>query len=265
VSDATTGVAALRMYDLAEARAPLAELWSAIASRLDSAPDALTWTGDLRAQSLDPGLVLGQTCGWPLVRHLRERVVVVGAFHHDIEDQTAPATYRSVLIAAEPGPIESFAGTVGAVSEWDSLSGYVSLGVAVADAGGQGRFFGRVIETGSHLASIDAVRSGAAALASIDAVTFALLARHRPTTTDGLVAVGRGPRVPTLPLITARRDPEPVRAAIEDALADPMTDRCRSQLLVRGFVRLDLSGYEPLARLGPIAESTLGSAPTAEA
>ncbi|NND76412.1 MAG: PhnD/SsuA/transferrin family substrate-binding protein [Ilumatobacter sp.] len=253
-----TGVAALRMYDLDEVRAPCEQLWSAVASRLDDAPRELTWTGAPGVEWSDPDLVLGQTCGWPLVTDLRDAVTVVGAFDYDIAGADGRPQYGSVLVASEARPLDAFRNTVAAVNGTDSLSGWVSLGVAVADAARPAPFFSRLVETGSHRASVEAVRSGDAALASIDAVSWALLERHVPSLTRGLVVVGNGPTVPTLPLITAAPDPEPLRDALDAALADPATADSRAVLLINGFHRLDLSSYEALVRLGPVASETLG-------
>lgn len=243
------GITALRMYDLPEIREPLQELWSSIAARLESAPIGLSWDGDMVGQWLHPQLVLGQTCGWPLVTALRNRVTVVGAFRYDLPGSAEGSRYRSVLVATEKRPLASFGGGVAAINDWDSLSGRVSLSVAIAAHGSPGSFFAETIHTGSHLASIEAVRSGDADLASIDAVSHALFERHRPELTAGLVVVGHGPLVPTLPLITARADPAALRIAIETSLADPTTAPCRRQLLITGFDPVNFASYESLANL----------------
>ena len=253
-----TDIATLPMYDLDEVRTPLGELWSAVGSRLADAPSELTWEGEPRAAWRDPALVLGQTCGWPLITDLRGLVTVVGAFDYDIEGASGLPMYRSVLIAIEPRSLDSFAGTVAAVNDRESLSGWVSLGVAMANRGGRAPFFSRLVKTGSHRASVEAVRSGVVAVASIDAVSYALFEKHLPALTRGLAVVGHGPTVPTLPLITTARDPEPLQVALEAAVADPATVGCREQLLLNGFSRLDLSSYLHLAGLGRTASDVLG-------
>lgn len=252
------GVAALAMYDFDEIREPVQELWAAVSGYLGDGPVELTWEGDLHEQWLDPSLVLGLTCGWPLITSLRDKVTVVGAFHYDIGDGVAAPIYRSVLVAAQPAPLRSFAAAVGALNDTDSLSGCISLGVAVAECSDLAPFFGEVVETGSHLASMAAVKSGRAALASIDAVTHALTQRYRPQLTDGLVVVGRGPAVPTLPLITAAPDPEPLRRALEKALTDPATAPYREDALITGFSPLDAADYDGLSALGEAAATALG-------
>ncbi len=251
------GVAALQMYDLPEIRGAVDELWRRIATELDADPPELTWDGDPVAVWQAPDLVLAQTCGWPLVTSLAGRVTVVGAFDYRLGDDNGAATYRSVLVARADRPLAELAGGVAAVNEADSLSGRVSLAVAVAPHAGERPFFESVIETGSHLASLEAVRDGHADLASIDAVTHALLARERPAAVAGLHVVGRGPAVPTLPLVTAATDPEPLRVAIGAAMADPATASCRDRLLIEGFVPVDASVYDGLLAFEPVADRIL--------
>ncbi len=250
------GVAALQMYDLPEVRSAADELWQRIAAELDGDLPALGWDADPQVAWQAPDLVLAQTCGWPLVTSLADRVTVVGAFRYRLDGDAGPR-YRSVLVAREQQPVAAFAGATGAVNEWDSLSGRVSLAVAVAPHATSGPFFGSVIETGGHLASIQAVREGRADLASIDPVTLALVSRERPEAVTGLHAVGRGPLVPTLPLVSAARDPQPLRRAIQEALRDPSTADCRARLLVDGFEPLDASAYAGLLAFEEIVARVL--------
>lgn len=259
------GIAALPMYDFAETREALQGLWSAIANRVDRSdreqlPAELSWGGDPEQTWLDPSLVLGQTCGWPLVTSLQGRVTVVGAFHHELGDQPDGPTYRSVIVATEDRPLASFAGSTGAINGWTSLSGCVSLGAAAAGVCERAPFFTDLIDTGSHVASLAAVTSGDAALASIDAVTFALVSRSRPDLVTDLEVVGRGPVVPTLPLITAADDPAPLQRAIASALADPTTSAWRDQLFISGFSPMTHEDYGGLSGLARRAERALGRA-----
>ena len=77
----TGPLAHLAMYDLVEVRDAAEALWRAIAARLGpDAPGALSWPAAIEAACREPGLVLGQTCGLPLVTALDGAVRVVGAF-----------------------------------------------------------------------------------------------------------------------------------------------------------------------------------------
>lgn len=252
-----TGFAALRMYDLPELRDAVGGLWGAISDRLPGTSAPLTWDGDRLSQWLDRDLVLGQTCAWPLVTTLASKVTVVGAFRYAGIEETPGAVYRSVVVAREDQPLSSFAGSVCAVNSWESLSGWVSLAHAVAPHAQGPAFFGEVVVSGGHAASIAAVRGGEADLASIDAVTYRLIEQHGPASVEGLTIVGRGPLVPTLPLITAAADPEPLREAIGAALEDPATRDQRARLLIEDFFALDERDIASVRDLGTVADRVI--------
>jgi len=255
---ADRGLACLRMYDLGEVVDAVDELWRSIRVRIPDAPPALSWEGDLAAQWSDPALVLGQTCGWPLVvAPLAGRVGVVGAFDYGVIG-SGRATYRSVVVARTARSLASFAGSVAAVNGWDSLSGWASLCAAVAPHGGGARFFERAVCTGSHVASIVAIQAGDADLAAIDAVTWSLLSRHRPGAVAGLEVVGHGPRIPTLPLITAG-EVSVVRAAVAAAIADPVTKVARRVLGIEQFVAVDAAHYSGVLALAARATMMMPS------
>ncbi len=245
------------MYDIAELRHALDGLWRAISVRMPNAPAVLDREGDVERQWLDRGLVLGQTCGWPLVERLAPDVTVVGAFSYRGIEETPGPWYRSVLVARDDQPLDSFAGRTAAVNGWESLSGWVSLAHGVAPHAAGRPFFGDVVVTGDHAASVAAVLGGDADLASVDAVTFALLARYQPSSVDGVTVVGGGPLVPTLPLITASSDPRPIRDAIVGAMADGATAGYRDSLLIEEFFPLDQTDYEPLKELRAAAEDLI--------
>ena len=250
------GFAALRMYDLPEIRDAVGAVWAAVADGLDTDAD-LVWDGDLGSQLVDPGLVLGQTCSWPLLERLGDRVTTVGAFGYARSEWDAGPAYRSVLIASEDRPLAEFAGGVAAVNDYESTSGWLSLANAIAPHVTERPFFADVILSGAHVRSMALVREGRADLAAIDGVTFRLFERYQPEVVEGLVEVGHGPRVPTLPLITGRADPEPARAAVAAALADPDLADALDRLMIESFHPLDHPDFEWLLEMGGTARAIL--------
>lgn len=253
-----TGVArraALAMYALAPIRPAVEALWSALRARVDWLSAELEWDVDLHELWTSPALEVSQACGWPLVTSLaplvrRGDVHVVGAFVYDIAQADGP-TYRSVLVAREPVDPGALRMHRAAVNGFDSLSGWVSLRWGAL--GGAGEWPGTVVVTGAHLDSLRAVVDGEADLASLDAVTWALLERHHPELTERVVVVGNGPRVPCLPLIAGpvvgAAGVDELRAALGSIAADPAASAIRSALLIDGFVPLDGSAYEGLHSL----------------
>ena len=98
------------------------------------------------------------------------------------------------------------------------------------------------LQTGGHRLSAEAVATGRADIAALDAVTYRLLATHTPEM-SALKVVGLTDPTPGLPYITALgRDPDPIHAATRDAIA-ALTAEDRDILGLRGLVRIPVESY----------------------
>ena len=229
---------ALSMYDLPGVEADVDILWRAIAERIDAEP-VRQRPDDLHHHWASGAYILSQTCGFPLVDELDGMVDVVGVFTTAVSSER-PGHYRSVIIA----PLENNSGPV-AMNSWDSLSGYVSLACYLqrhAEASNAPRPDVRL--TGGHRHSLAAVASGAACLASIDAVTFDILSRTEPDHVAKVQRVGVGPLVPCLPLVTPDRSAVVrLRRGIAAALQDSGTATAQRNLSITGFLSLDQSDF----------------------
>lgn len=239
--------AALGMYPFVPLIGAWDRLYATVASSVVGAPTTLRWDLDPHDTWLSPQLVVGQTCGWPLVTALRYRVRPIGAFVH-ILDGAPNHVYRSVIVSHRDTTLEDLWGSRAAINSVDSLSGNISLLATLP--GAHPHWPGEVVWTGAHVASIEAVRSHTADVASIDAQTWAFLQRDAPNLIDGLVVVGRGPRVPHLPLILpAGASDESVaewRSAFAEAVRSASLSDALDTLMIEGFVALDLSDYDEL-------------------
>lgn len=117
-------------------------------------------------------------------------------------------------------PLERLRGARLAFNGPDSMSGIIALTRDLAALGEDvATLFAERLETGSHRASIRAVATGRADACAIDCRSWDLARRHEPAA-QGVVAVGWTARRPGLPLITARRTPEPIVAALRKILAE---------------------------------------------
>lgn len=247
-------VASLPMYDWPELQAANDVLWEAIAERLAAAgardvPQALTRAEDLRAVWTSPALVLAQTCGYPLLKTLGGRVQLLATPRYRAPGCEGPFR-RSAIVVPAQAQAEGLADLRGrrcALNDRMSDSGMNLLRAAVAPLAGGEPFFSQVVVTGSHLASAEAVASGAADLAAIDAVTFAHLQRLRPAVARGLRVAAWTARTPGLPLITAGATDPAVRLALQQALSDvardPQLAEVRDTLLLDGFTPLPIHYY----------------------
>jgi ABC-type phosphate/phosphonate transport system substrate-binding protein len=115
-----------------------------------------------------------------------------------------------------------------------------------------GRFFGSILITGSHAASLRALVRDEADAASIDNVTFALLAEHRPETVREVRVLAATAPSPTPPFVTPAPSSERLRAllfaALNDALADLARARPDDGLHLRSLERASSETYAPLLR-----------------
>jgi ABC-type phosphate/phosphonate transport system substrate-binding protein len=237
------------MYDLPEVAADIDALCGTLGAILDGRHDR---PRDLAAHWRRGDFVLSQTCGLPLVGYLSGEVV--GTFVH-AGVGTSPGRYRSVVVARAGSSGRTLPRRAAVNDVW-SLSGWVSL-LAVAD--GLGPFEDHPLMTGSHRASIAAVSTGGADIASIDAVTFALLARHAPDELIGIEVVGEGPDVPELPLVTSRAAlVEPLRDALVAAMSSAALAPHLERLLVTGFIPRERGDY---AEVAVLAGGVLGELP----
>lgn len=246
---------ALRMYDLPELRGATDSLAAGLLAALrragfDDLPDGLDRELDYKSQWTEPDLLLAQTCGYPLATFLQGRVRYLATPAYD-----APFCegfdYRSLLVVREGDAarsLEDLRGRRAAINQPYSQSGYNTLRHAVAPLAREGRFFAEVIETGGHLGSAAAVAEGRADLAALDAVTHALLQRHRPAALAGLRVIGATAPAPNLPFITrlASSDEEVrrLRGALAEVVADPALAEARAALLLKDIAALPDGAYD---------------------
>lgn len=246
------GLANLGMYPFEGVRWAYDRFWEAVHDRLDWVPPQLDHRADLHESWLRSDLVVGQTCGWPLVAELRDRVRVVGTFTA-ATPHAEGYSYRSMLVARRAGAPADFTGAVAAVNALDSLSGWISLVAGVQGAGA--RWHGEIVVTGAHLDSLRALREGRAEIAAIDGVTLWHVRRLMPELVDGLFEVGVGPLIPCLPVITSAATTDQqlldLRVAMIDAVLDPLVEPAARAMCTTGFVPLDLEHYLPVLDLGP--------------
>jgi len=236
------GLVSLPMY-LANQDA-VAALWTRLRQRLHAAglrhlPTTLTWPQDLHAHWLESDLLLSQSCGYPFTDDLAGKVQLVGCFAYDAP-QCEGIQCASVLVArqehAHLAPAE-FLGMRAAFNEPNSQSGYNAFRAWAAPLAAEGRFFSSALETGSHSASVQAVRSGLADLAAIDCVTYTALGRYTPQATEGMAIVGTTPSYPGLPLITSKATSDADMGVLRTALRDLLTsDEARPTLQALGII-----------------------------
>lgn len=250
---------ALQMYDLPEVRWATDAFGAGLAEHLRragfDAPAGLDRTLDYKAQWGEPDLLLAQACGYPLVTLLAGRVRYVATPCYAAPGCSG-ALYCSLLVVRRDDParvLGDLRGRRAAFNRDYSQSGYNALRHAVAPLAHGGRFFAETLEVGGHLAALEAVAAERADLAAVDAVTFALVARHRPAAVAELRVLGRSAPAPGLPLITRGEVSEDelgrLRQAARAAFADPALAAAREALLIAGLEVLTAESYATLLEM----------------
>lgn len=230
------------MYDLTHLRSANDRLWAGIRSSLSAGPEALTRSLDPWTDWLSPKLLFSQTCSLPFRERLCVSTRLVGTPVYEIPD-CPPGFYYSYLIrfSGDTRDLQTLAqhGNM-AYNDGSSQSGWaapyehLSSLSAVCYSN---------IHTGSHLSSIEAVRSGAANFAAVDAVTFHLWKDENPEVACEVDVFDRTPPTPALPYITdMTRDPEPIAQAVKRAIEE-LSQEDKQRLRLKDVVQIPASEY----------------------
>lgn len=200
--------------------------------RLGFGPERLGWPEAVAPWLDAPDLLLAQVCG-PMAAARLDRLTVLGAFDFG---GPRPGTYVSQVVMRSDDARSPAPGMAAAVNGFDSQSGWGALHDA-----GLAPDSGRIVVTGAHAASMEAVAQGEADLAAIDAVTWRLAPHPR------LAVRLTTPACPAPPLVTAMPEhADALRDALTCAVAAlPVPLRRASGL--RAFVPKDAADYRGMA------------------
>ncbi len=219
-------IAGLPMYDHSWLHPAHDRLWGMIRDRLRArgidAPQGLTRDRDIAVVWNDPGLLLGQTCGYPFWKSLRYKVEALGAPIYGFAGCEGP-NHRSFLVAHRDNAkttLAEFRGDRAAVNGYDSNTGMNLFRAAVAPLAEGKPFFADVVETGGHAWSLFAIVEGRADIAAVDCVTYALLTSGSPHLVQQVKVIGETEATPALPFIASRALPAATRAAVRQVLRE---------------------------------------------
>ena len=254
-----TWIAALPMYNVSERLGQAYEgLLVALAEETGQAV-SLESPSDLPAFWRRRDLLLSQTCGYPYMTHLRSEVTLVATPCYDFAGCSG-SDYSSVIVVREAAEVDVLADAVGlvaVVNDLNSNSGMNVLRHAVAPLARGGRFFDRVIQSGSHAASVRMVRQGAADIAAVDCVTWGYLAREDSGALRGLKVLRYSVASPGLPLIAGGDVGQELVLRLRGALLRPSA-RLRGLmevLSIRGFEYRDDADYARILQIQAEAEA----------
>ena len=254
-----TRVASLPMYGEAEHRPAIERWWAGLARHLREAgvpgvPDTLTWPDDYHGHWRSPDLLLSQTCGYPFVNVLGPAVKLVATPRYDAPGCEG-ARYGAHVIVPETAEAQSVADLRGcrlATNGTGSYSGYRVWRHMLPAGDDPPSFFGEIVTTGAHRASVRRVAAGEADACAVDCVTHALLADRMPGDLSGTRILTSSPTAPGLPYVTGAATPDDVierlRAGLNAALADPSLAPARAALRLTGVSVLADEDYRQAFR-----------------
>lgn len=253
------------MYDLPVLRRATDSWWTGLTWHfrrlgVPDVPEHLSRPGEGFEFWLAPDLLLSQTCGYPLVTVLAERATLLGTPCYGFDGCDGP-NYCSFIIVRADCPADSISALRDhccAVNLAESWSGHHALRLAAQTLIDDGKPNFEIVQSGSHIASIEAVRSGTADFAAVDCVLFGLLTRHQPQQTNMLRILARTPPMPGLPLIAGaaatNEDIRCMKQGLRAAFDDPELDSVRKLLQLKGFQFTTMANYHrmslALGRLG---------------
>ena len=223
----------VRMYHVTD---DLAQAWNQLLVAMVDKLRQRGWTeemeidpcvDDLASFWAAPNLLLGQTCGYPLVTSLASKVHVVGTpvFRHAYCDGMR---YSSLLLVHQYSglhSLEDLRGKLALVNGLDSHSGMNALRHSVAPLARDGRFFGSVRATGGHRESLVALQRREADVACVDSAHYGYALRDAPERVTGLRVLHVTAHAPGLPFIASRYLSEPRLQQLRRALLELPAER----------------------------------------
>ncbi len=217
---------------------------------------------DLIRHWLSVEMLLSQSCGLPFIEELHSSVNVVGTpLWTDVSDVNG--RYQTVIVAREALGISSIAEVHGlrpVISNSQSLSGWCSLGVALAGVTRDPSFVLPFAQSGGHAKSLQMLEDGDADIASIDSATYRLLSRHRPALIKNVRVIGYGPSVPATPIIVSKScavEADELYRVISGVFDRTDLQAPLADIGISGFVRLANSDYDGVMDLVKTAEVVL--------
>ena len=168
--------------------------------------------------------------------------------------------YFSDVVVRREAPyrrLADLAGATWAYNEPSSHSGYCLTRYELARSGLPAPHFGRIVESGSHMASLALLRAGAIDASAIDSTVLELASAADPGLGAGLRILETWGPSAMPPLLASERVPAATRHALTTALlAMHRSPEGRAALatgLVSRFAAVSDGDYDPIRRMATIA------------
>ena len=246
----------MRMYHVTEG---IARAWEEFMAEVVQTLRRRGWTGplqidhkveDLASFWAAPNLLLGQTCGYPLVTALRDQTHVLGTPEFAFPHCVGP-NYASLFLAREDSgllTLQDLRGRSIAMNGPDSHSGMNALRHSIAPLAREGKFFSALLVSGGHRDSLRALQSGAVDAACVDCVHYGFALRDAPERVAGLRLLHVTANAPGLPFIASRHLGQAQVNELRQVLFDLPAARpdLAARLAIQSIRPMSLADYQPI-------------------
>jgi phosphonate transport system substrate-binding protein len=155
-----------------------------------------------------------------------------------------------VVRSGEPAaPLDSLAGRTLAVNEPDSHSGYGVVLAALAERHVPEDGFAGVVVTGSHAASVRAVREGRVDAAAVDSHLLAAFVADDPALLGELTRSDTLGPSPAQPLVAGPAMDPAERLAVQEALREVGATELAPGVTMAGWEPVGDGDYDPIRRM----------------
>ena len=213
-----------------------------------------------RQRLLDTGdIQMAWICGLPYARRADKpapRIELVAApVMRGPRYEDRPIYFSDVVVRRDSGfrTFDDLRGASWAYNEPDSHSGYNVVAHHLVTLGETWDYFGRVVEAGSHQASLGMILDGGIDASAIDSTVLELELEKDPTMESRLRVIETLGPSPIPPWVILRSVPEARREAVRETLIGMEEDaRGRdvlSELPVARFARVEDGDYDPIRRM----------------
>lgn len=238
-------IANLPMYHRAELAEAHDIYWELIRKHLTKvgieSPEKLSQSSGEMDVWIRPDLVFSQTCSMPYRTVLHDKVTLIGTPDFSVYD-CPPGYYRSAFVVHKSDTREKlidFKNAKFAFNMEISQSGFVA---ARSETLKYGFFFKNRICASSHLNAAHMIANDQAEIASIDAVSLALMERY-DSFFDDLKIIHLTTPTPSLPYITAGHEDADIYFNAVAAAIDDLPAAVAKELMIKTLIRIPKETY----------------------
>jgi ABC-type phosphate/phosphonate transport system substrate-binding protein len=253
-----TWPASLPMYCLPEMEAANSAFLAALRRRfrakgIEAAGIGFNSNHGAVSDSIGPGILFTQICGYPLFKHYRDQYRVLATPHYAMPGCVG-SSHRAFFMVRADDPAERLEGLRGRIFGCNSLlsnSGMNLPRLSLSQIAGGRPFFSSVVMTGAHIESLERLDEGSIDVCSIDNVTWGFFKKFRSVAAERYRMLAETVASPSLPFVTAVNTTEADAVALAETLYDIMNDpqiaHIREVLGLTGLSVPDVAAYERLA------------------